>query len=472
MKKLFHNTVQTTLMLLSLLIVSCERFLEIEPPQNELVASTVFSDDATAQSALRGVYAKLTEYSFSSGYSTSVAALAALCADEIIYTNVASNRLEFLNNALKPANTEVASNWYSLYTTVYYANSLLEGLEKSSTLSPEVSRQLEGEGRFLRAFCNFYLVNLWGDVPLILTTDYRQNGSPHRAGSDDVYASVVDDLRRAQELLPGNYDAGGGERIRANKFVVSAFLARVYLYLGDWANAEQQASVVIDNSVAYQLEPDLDKVFLKNSQEAIWQLFSTDAYLETYEGLLYIPNPNSISRGIKPNYIISDGLLSDFDTDDQRRTHWTNSVQIQTETYTYPFKYKVLFPVPGSEKSEYSMVLRLAEQYLIRAEARARLDKVFGADGAQGDVDIIRARAGLPGTTAITKDEMLLAIEHERRIELFSEWGHRWFDLIRTNRSSDVLGAIKPDWQIEDERWPIPQAERTINSNLTQNSGY
>ena len=119
------------------------------------------------------------------------------------------------------------------------------------------------------------------------------------------------------------------------------------------------------------------------------------------------------------------------------------------------------------------MVLRLAEQYLIRAEAKAYQDKL--TDAIQ-DLDIIRNRAGLSliGDTnpSISKNDFLLAIEQERKVEMFSEWGHRWLDLKRTERAGQILGALKPDWQDTDQLYPIPNSERLVNPRLTQNPGY
>ena len=120
------------------------------------------------------------------------------------------------------------------------------------------------------------------------------------------------------------------------------------------------------------------------------------------------------------------------------------------------------------------MVFRLGEQYLIRAEARAQQNNLAGAIS---DIDMIRSRAGLPlindTEPGINKDNLLLAIEHERQIELFSEWGHRWLDLKRTGRAGAVLGPIKADWSSDDELYPIPQSERDKNPFLgEQNPGY
>ncbi|MNS80528.1 SusD family protein [compost metagenome] len=114
--------------------------------------------------------------------------------------------------------------------------------------------------------------------------------------------------------------------------------------------------------------------------------------------------------------------------------------------------------------------MRLSEQYLIRAEVRAQQGDLIGA---KEDLDAIRNRAGLPQTTAGTKQEILDAILQERRWELFTEYGHRFFDLKRSGKIDAVLSITKTGWNTTDVLFPLPQNELSINPNLLpQNSGY
>jgi len=121
-------------------------------------------------------------------------------------------------------------------------------------------------------------------------------------------------------------------------------------------------------------------------------------------------------------------------------------------------------------------VFRLAEQYLIRAEAKAQQ----GTDmiGAAADLNVIRNRAGLANTTASTHDDLLAAVAHERQIELFAEWGHRWFDLKRTGQVDAVMSAVTPQknpsgtWKTYQQLYPVPQSEISKNPFLKQNAGY
>ncbi|MNR45889.1 SusD family protein [compost metagenome] len=115
-------------------------------------------------------------------------------------------------------------------------------------------------------------------------------------------------------------------------------------------------------------------------------------------------------------------------------------------------------------------MLRLAEQYLIRAEARCKLNNL---SGARSDIDAVRTRAGLTAIhSGSNETQLLTAIETERLHEFFGEYGHRWLDLKRTERTTAVLSPVKANWQSTDVLFPIPQAQILINTKLTQNPGY
>src|SRR5699024_8636093 len=134
----------------------------------------------------------------------------------------------------------------------------------------------------------------------------------------------------------------------------------------------------------------------------------------------------------------------------------------------FPRKYKE--DLNTKESLEYSILFRLAEQYLIRAEARVHLGKIAKA---QNDLNKIRNRAGLPNTIAHTEKELVEAIIQERQIELFTEYGQRWFDLKRTHKAAEALSPIKPNWKDTDILLPLPESELELNPNLQpQNKGY
>jgi hypothetical protein len=311
---------------------------------------------------------------------------------------------------------------------------------------------------------HFTLVNFFGDVPLITTTNVNETSLAPRTAVATVYNQVVADLKDAQTLLD-TANAGSSNRTRANKWSATAMLARVYLYLGDWANAETQATAVINNTGLYSLltTANLNNVFLASSTEAIWQLYSAGNNGFTQIGTSFLPGSSTT-----PKYVLTNQLLNAFETGDKRKTAWVNSTNVSGTLYYYPYKYRQY--TITTTGIEYYMQLRLAEEYLIRAEARAQQNKT---GDAQNDLNIIRNRAGLTNTTATTKDDLLAAVSRERQVELFAEHGHRWFDLKRTNTIDAVMNAAKPGtWTSNAAKYPIPQTARNSNVNLGQNDGY
>ena len=457
-----HSHISLIFLTITLLVVSCKKYVEIPPPQNQLVSELVFNDDKTANATLAGLYSSMNSYN-SQFANVNASFLPAYGSDEFYYAYSYAAYNEFKNDKVTPGNLRVSSLWSEPYSLIYHANAILEGLEKSTAVSGSAKKQFRGEAKFLRAFCYFYLVNYFGDVPLILNTDYKVNTLLPREKKEKVYDAIIQDLKDAQTDLPDTYYSS--ERIRANQSAATALLARTYLYTQQWDKAEVEATKVINDN-QYQLLTDLNKVFLKNSAEAIlqWETVNTStAGVNTWEGFSVVPaSPTGRSY-----YQVYDSFLSAFEQGDKRKDSWINSYTNATGTFFYPYKYKIRTKAPVQE---YTMVLRLAEQYLIRAEARAEQDNL---SGARDDLDTIRHRAGLNDLADnLSKEQTLLAVEQERRIELFGEWGHRWFDLRRTGRSLAVLSSIKPGITADDLYYPIPLDAMNTNPNLVQNQGY
>jgi starch-binding outer membrane protein, SusD/RagB family len=457
MKKL----ITPCLLVISLIASSCADFLALDAPVTQVSRQQVFSTDPGAKSAVAGVLAQMTDGgAFASGGLESTNVLAGLSADDLTNYNLSPDYVGLENNSVAPTSSPIASNWSKMYEMIYQVNSIIEGLEANEgSVSSVVRKQTIAEARFIRAFTYFYLVNMFGDVPLVTTTDYRLNRVAKRTPVADVYNAIVADLLIAENDLPTDYSISFDERIHPNSRAASAMLARTYLYMAKWSEAELAASRCINDGL-FKLT-DLNSVFLANSEEAIWQLMTADPIINTSEGSLMILE--SIPRTVG----LSQRVIDAFQDGDQRKDAWT---QIYTSTddteYPYAYKYKVLYQYEPI--TEYYMMLRLGEQYLIRAEARIQSGKI--GDGID-DLNAIRVRAGLSELdgASMSKAEALLAVEQERRVELFAEWGHRWFDLKRTNRADAVLGPVKPDWQSKDVLFPIPQSEIAANPNLIQN---
>ena len=302
-----------------------------------------------------------------------------------------------------------------------------------------------------------------------------------RQSQDKVYSQIILDLKESTELLKENYVSGPDlsvttERTRVNKSTAQALLARAYLYSGDYQNAEALATKVIDQKALYDTV-GLSEVFLKNSKEAIFQLAKPTPNYEnvnTHEGKGYILRARPTISGIQESSSITPRFYLGFEIGDKRKNVWIGTYEVSsTEHYYFPYKYKVKL---SSNLTEYSTVIRLAEIYLIRSEARLYNGN---SDGAISDLNVIRKRASLTDIRSkitINLESVLAAILQERRSELFTEWGHRWFDLKRTNKIDGVMQEVSKDknstWNVNAKLWPIPIYEIEANPSLKQNPGY
>lgn len=464
----------------------CKKLLEINPPIDKTAATTVYSSTAFAVQAMTGIYADfIPNHAGVTGKNTETrdqSLCLAYTADELAIVSARNNSSYTNTYTVGDDPGGPYYGWTGYYTFIYRVNAILDGVNASTGIPVQGKAILTGEAKFMRALLYFYLVNQYGDVPLITTSAYSQNIDVPRTPKDQVYAQMVKDLLDAQSNLTDNYlsldlSTATTEKIRPNKVAATALLARVYLYMGKWAEAEAEATKVIGNS-NYSLLTDLNSVFLKNSGEAIWQLQPNQNVgppwytANTFEAAYLIP-----SNGDSPQWAVSGNLLAAMEPGDLRQADWLETIDDGFgDLYPIPFKYKLgQFQLASQE---YIMVLRLAEQYLIRAEARAQQNNVTGANSAQTDVDAIRSRAGLAGTTATSKTDMLTEIAKQRFAELFMEWGDRWYDLKRTGKIDSVMTVACPEkggvWNSNKALFPIPANEFLYNAALHghQNPGY
>ncbi len=456
-------------------LCGCKKFMTIDPPNYQLVTQSVFSNNATATSAQLSIYSQWSLNPVS--YKT--LQITGNSSDELFnYSTDLGLRGYYTNNIL-PLSEAASDVWTPAYNYIYQANAIITGLKNNSSLNVKIAQQLIGESEFLRAYWHFYLTNLFGDIPLVTSTDYTVNGTISRTPQVDVYKQIVTDLLDAQSKLNVNFVDGSDtttttERTRPTSWAATALLARVYLYLKDYSNAYEQANKVIGNATLFSITDSLNQVFLKNSRESIWQLQAVSTSIDTYEGYGFILTTTPGS-GLSACSTISTQLLAAFEPNDARKSKWIGSIAVGAKTYFFPYKYKNR----TVSTSEYSTLLRLAEQYLIRAEAQAN-GAGNGISGAINDINVIRKRAGLlPYSGAIDQSSVMNAILHERQVELFTEGCHRWFDLKRTGMVNTVMGSPGNvcsekggTWNPNATLYAIPQTERNNDPNLSQNIGY
>jgi len=449
------------LLAMSMVLFGCTEFVEVDPPKNTLVLETVFDDPGTVESALANLYFDMREQGMVSG-SRGLTLMMGIYSDELDYFGFNADMSQFYRHNVLAVNNITSTWWSQAYHLIYGANDLLQGISDSDSLTEIEKKRFMGQAFFIRAYIHSLLVSVYGDVPYITTTDYRQNNSVSRNTTESVYENIIEDLIRSVDALDG-LEPASGERVMPDYYAAKALLARMYLYTENWEMAESLSMELIQT---FSLENELDEVFLKDSEETIWQLKADVEFpLNTREAEQLI-----IQAVPGQNYALTENLLEAFETGDQRKNHWVASISDldNTVTFHYPYKYKA--GINETESLEYSIVFRLAEQYLIRAEARAKMGNL---QGAQKDLNAIRNRAGLPNTNAVSMGELLNAITKERRTELFTEHGFRWFDLKRTGRADEVIGDLKPNWKNTDVLLPIPENELETNPNLLpQNDGY
>lgn len=478
--KIFNSII----VLILLLTAGCKKFLEIPLPVNQIAGDGAFLSDNSAGAVATG---NLTDMFTSSlfGGPEEIPFRAAVYVDELnnLFTTNTQHQAFFTDN-LQSAN---CGQWSSLYTRIFKINATLEGIN-ASTATLENRNQWLGESYFLRAYMYFHLVNLFGDVPLAVTADFKVNNVLARAPQTEVYKQIIADLKQAQSLLSEDYRDGYGQttasRTRPNKAAATALLARAYLYTKDWVNAETQASAVINQSATYRLS-GLDSTFRIGNTETLWEMSNLQgagsAVKSVYEYSLYTAStPASFPADKTPfnygvSFTMSDDLKNAFEPGDNRFTQWVRPVVRNASdtsvasTYYLVYKYKSL--TPGVENS---VQLRLSEQYLIRAEARAQQ----GTDltGAKADIDLVRARAGLEGTPAAAKETLITAVMQERRVELFTEGAQRFFDLKRSGTIDAVMSISAAQkggtWNVDRQVWPINSGDILVNPNLVQNHGY
>ena len=450
------------LVFIVLLLCSCQKFLDVDKSPNMIENEAVYSTEENTLAALNGIYVQMrnSNLSFANG---AMSIYLGLYTDQLIYSLTNVNYQFFYASALAADNSVVnAVFWNEPYHLIYRVNSMLVGLSKSTTLGTGFKNQVRGELLFIRSFVYYYLTQLFGDVPLVLTADYEENQYLPRTAQKDILARVIQDLEEGYDIISSDYPSVG--KARPNKDVLAAFMARVYLTIGHWEKALQRSEQLINANRYPLLQRDLKQAFAIGAPETIWEIASKNESANSSEGINFIPARPTAT----PTFKVSERIVDLFDVEDSRLRDWLGVNAIGGVTYYYPNKYKnrsTTAPV-----TEYNVVLRIPEQYLIAAEACLRLGE---ANTALGYINKIRERAGIvPIAGSIHIEALYRELLDERERELFAEWGHRWLDLKRYNLLDVTLSPIKPNWKKDSALFPIPVNQLNTNTNLKQNPGY
>ena len=447
-------------------MTSCEKYLEIGPPLNNLVSENAFNTDGDIKANIAGIHSyNLISSSLHDTYSHFYTGLA---ADEISFFTPNTDQDQFLSNGIVLGSTVNQYFWSESYKSVYQSNLMISALETKKDGNAALKNEALGVAYFFRGLSYLNLSGWFGDVPLVLSSKIAESSILARTPKADVFKQIISDLTTAKTHLKGISKPTGWVSEQA----ASALLARAYLYNGKWQEAMNESKAFVSGtwSSKYKIE-DIQKVFKRSSGETILGI-STDGSSRTtigytYAGLRYLPSTTSYAP-----YPLTEDFMNAFEAGDLRKDNWTKQFTgAAPNNKWYPNKYKLKATPGNATDAEDQVLIRLAEMYLIYAEANAQLNNTSEALTA---LNKIRKRAGLTDlASSLTKEEILLAVEKERRLELFLEYGHRWADLVRTGRADAVLGKLKPtSWKSYAQLFPIPEKEILLNPKLNQNPGY
>ncbi len=452
------------LLIISLLsAVSCQQVLEPEPV-NLLVDDLVLNEANDVEPVRIGLYSALR------GTAAPTVIAGDFTADFIQFNGTFTDYQELGTKQITAANGVANELWRTLFRTIYVANFITERLPNVAGVSEARRNQVLAEARFIRGYANFVGANTYGDFPLVTSTEQAPNRTIGRSPKAQVLTSVLADFQAALTDLPdlnANSTNALTNAAYLNKVNCRAMLARYYLYQNNWAQAEQFATQVL-TAGRYSLQT--------NYADAVLRDFSAESVLEVGYALTDDPGTSAFGlnnllvgrREVIPSNQVVLSLVS-AESGSRRATISFDTQNLRGSDNGWTVrKYGTEL-----ETNNNIAIMRLAEVYLIRAEARARQGRLTGENGAIADINVLRTRARAPALAAAAQADVLAAIERERVYELAFE-GHRWYDLIRTGRVQAVMSAFSPNWNARFERWPVPQTEIQQNPTIRtqQNPGY
>lgn len=482
-------------LLLSLVVLttSCsEDFLDLSPVSSQNVES-FFTNQEDVENAMTGAYSS---FYLDGIYGTALPILGELRSDNAEMGSTAGSRADYWSLAefsTQPSFSLYDDTWDDHYVGISRVNLILSRIDGISDLEDSYVEQIKGECYFLRGLFYFNLVRVFGDVPLVIKelTTIEEAYEYGRTSSDEVYAQIVQDLLYAQDALPATPDDVG----RATSGAAAAILGKVYLTMQDYESARDKLAEVI-NSGTYSLQADyadLWDVANENNSETIFDVqwegsstYSTGSYYSEHF-FPYGYTNFSFSTTSGGYNIPTEDLIAAYEDDDLRKDitiqmSWMDGdTEITGLEGRYSTKFNDTPETTSSGASDNWHVIRYADVLLMYAEALNEIGYQAGGE-AFTYLNAIRSRAGLADKTSGNTDESLsvdsqeefrLAVEQERRVELAIE-GHRWFDLVRTDRAIEVmtsfLGESISEYQLV---YPIPQTQIDVNPDkIKQNTGY
>lgn len=429
-----------------MLVLACEDRLEIEPAQS-ISGNVAITSEVNIENILIGAYDESGQGPSHGGQVQVISDLIGT-EDQISWGGTFLAPAEIINRSILPDNGFVSGFWNNAYEVINQTNIVLDNLAVVTSDAAKKDR-IEGEARFLRALNYFELLSHFSSgndaVPLrtVGILDYATDLSLARSDVPAVYQLIISDLQAASNLLP---ESNG---FFADKYAAEALLARIYLYQGNFAAARDAANNVIQNS-GHALSADYAAAF-NHDEDNEEDLFAFQVTSQTGTNQLITFYASEGNGGRGGDITVTDNYVALFgNPEDQRSTFFYDSPENGgrlTSKYTNQFGN-----VP---------ILRLAEMYLIRAEANLEEGTATGATPLE-DVNTIRTRSGAASLVSISKDLILV----ERQLELAFE-GFFIHDIKRTQGTIGGMPHSDPKLVL-----PIPQSEIDTNPSIQQNPSY
>jgi len=468
-----------------------EKYLDLKP-NDQVTTQSFYQNESDAVQAATACYAQLNR---GGQYNYALWGIGEIMSDNSFTggggggDGAEETQLDFFN--IPVTNPMVGRLWGGCYVGIGNCNLVLQKVPGIAVMDETVRKRCLGEAQFLRAKYYFDLVRAFGDVPLVLVppaspADARRPRDP----AADVYARIVTDLKAAIPNLPPSYS--GTDLGRATKWAATGLLAKVYLTQGNTAEAAIQARAVISGSgkSLWANYGDNFKVANENGQESLFEvqyLSGLNEYI--FDGLGFVGNEFFAPRGqgLVPQggygFNVPEKEFADgYEAGDKRRvvTIWSPGDAYPAGSASASQPASLVGSPNGFNCKKWFVgkvntnvwdsplnfpVLRLAEMYLILAEAAGGTSEGFTA------LNTVRQRAGLPLATPANTPNFANAVLRERRYELAFE-DDRWFDLKRTGRLLNNPALLAKGIKPYNLVLPIPQSERDANPNLAQNPGY
>lgn len=497
-----------TVVLFTVALSSCGHLLN-QQPQDQVATSNAFTTADDASRSVVAAYAPLTatnwccqsngtvkdgggyDYWIFGNVSTDNAVKGGESGGDQVYAqNIA-------NYTVKPGNLAVDDAWDILYVGVRNANLVLDkvpGIKMDSKLQ---ARYL-AEAHFLRAYYYFLLVQTFGDVPLVLSTNVKSYDLA-RSAKSKVLAQIITDLKAAENDLPTKSQYSSSDIGRATKGAADAYLGKVYMYMGDFPNAETYLGKVI-NSGEYTLDPNYANIFTKTGANGSGTIFALQF---NYDPPHTQRNPMGVVMGSRAMYgwgfnCPTQDLVDAYENGDPRLKHTVYQtgdtmrdgkiadVGNSPTGYLNRKAYVASYEAPGGffNSANPMVLMRLGKVLLWYAEAANENGDTGNALTALNKVRK-RAREGnatvLPDITVTNKDSLRQIIWHEERVEYAEEFD-RFFDLVRTGRIGNVMRAYAQKYSTpkgaafqdgKSEVMPIPPTDISLSQGkITQNKGY